>query len=150
MEKCKMPVHVKIGAQSETDTRVKVSSGQFNLIIDEPTQMGGTNLGPTPVQVMLMALAGCLSITAFQIANEMQIRINQIHIDIEGNIDACGFLGCSKEQRAGFEEIKVNILPTFIESISEELRQQWLEETERRCPVSDTISSNTVVKLQIK
>jgi len=54
---CSMPMQVKIHGKSESATRINVSAGKFNLIIDEPEQMGGSNLGPTPVQVLLMALA---------------------------------------------------------------------------------------------
>jgi len=44
----KMPqVNITVRAKSETPTRLKVQSGKFKMIIDEPEAMGGTDMGPS-------------------------------------------------------------------------------------------------------
>ena len=52
MTVCKKPsdipqVNVTVRAKSETPTRLKVQSGKFKMIIDEPEAMGGTDMGPS-------------------------------------------------------------------------------------------------------
>ena len=37
---------VVVRGQSENPTRMNLSSGKFNLVIDEPQSFGGTDAGP--------------------------------------------------------------------------------------------------------
>ena len=146
---CRMPMKVKIHGKSETATRISLSAGHFKLIIDEPKQMGGSNLGPSPVQVLLMALAGCLNVTAHEVAKQQNLGLKSLNINIEGNLDACTFMGCNDENRAGFEDIKVNMNALFEQNQSQDIIDNWLEETERRCPVTDNIKSMTNIALHL-
>jgi len=146
---CSMPMQVKIHGRSESATRLNISAGKFKLIIDEPEQMGGSNLGPTPVQVLLMALAGCLNVTAHEVAKQQNLGLKSLNIEIEGDLDACTFMGCNDENRAGFENIKVNMNAQFEKIQMQETINQWLAETERRCPVTDNIRSLTNIELQL-
>ena len=146
---CRMPMKVKIHGKSETATRISLNAGNFKLIIDEPEQMGGSNLGPSPVQVLLMALAGCLNVTAHEVAKQQNLGLESLNINIEGNLDACTFMGCSDENRAGFEDIKVNMNAVFERDQNQETIDNWLEETERRCPVTDNIKSMTNIALHL-
>ncbi len=56
-EACNMQVKVHVTGESENPTKLNLRSGRFKMVIDEPENMGGTNEGPSPVQVLLMALA---------------------------------------------------------------------------------------------
>lgn len=51
-------VSVSVHGQSETPMRMKIKSGKFEMIIDELENKGGNNMGPSPIQVLLMSLAG--------------------------------------------------------------------------------------------
>ncbi|MCK5856069.1 MAG: OsmC family protein [Bacteroidales bacterium] len=147
---CTMPMQVKIHGKSESATRINISAGKFKMIIDEPEQMGGSNLGPSPVQVLLMALAGCLNVTAHEVAKQRELGLKSLSIEIEGNLDACTFMGCNDENRAGFENISVNMNAKFEKFLMQETIDSWLEETERRCPVTDNIQSMTNIELSLK
>ncbi len=70
MEDCKREMSVIVRGESESPMRMKIKSGKFEMIIDEPEEMGGTNLGPSPIQVLLMSLAGCINITGHQVARQ--------------------------------------------------------------------------------
>jgi uncharacterized OsmC-like protein len=106
-------VDVTVRAKSETATRLKVQSGKFKMIIDEPKAMGGTNMGPSPIQVLLMALAGCLSVTGHTIAQQKSLKLNDLKIEIKGSMNPCNFMGCSFDERAGFQQINVIVKPDF-------------------------------------
>ena len=149
MDKCTMPMDVKVSGKSESATRLNVSSGNFNMIIDEPEQMGGSNLGPTPIQVLLMALAGCLNVTAHEVAKQQDIPLTSLSIEIDGNLDACTFMGCSTENRAGFDKIKVQLNAEFQIPVTQERIDKWVLDTETRCPVTDNIKSMTKISLNV-
>jgi len=135
---------VLIRARSESPTRMNLSAGKFKMIIDEPPSLGGTDAGPSPVQVLLMSLAGCLNVTGHEVAKERGLALNGMKITIEGVMNPCAFIGCSFEERAGFQMIKVTV-DADMEGASKEQIASWLEDTEKRCPVTDNIKADTTV-----
>jgi len=144
-EQVKIPVNVKIEGISETPTKINLNAGKFSLTIDEPANMGGTDEGPSPIQVLLMALAGCLNMTGHTVAKEMGLNLKRMKINIEGNMDAATFMGYANGGRAGFEHVLVNIETEFEQVVLKEKRDKWLEETESRCPVTDNIKAYTKI-----
>jgi len=144
----KRKMKVLITGESENPTRINLRAGKFTMIIDEPTSMGGTDAGPSAVQVLLLSLAGCLNVTGHEIARQKGFKLNGMKIRIEGVMNPCTFLGCSFEERAGFQEIDVKIDADF-ESVSPEAQAQWLKETEERCPVTDNIKADTTVRVTL-
>ena len=141
-------VKVLVRGQSQNATRMHVAAGKFSMLIDEPEQMGGTDAGPSPVQVLLMSLAGCLNVTGHEVAAQRGLKLDGMKIRIEGVMNPCTFLGCSFDERAGFQEIRV-IVDADIEGAGAEEINAWLVETENRCPVTDNIKaeSNLIVTL---
>ena len=135
-------VKVLIRGESENATKINLRAGKFKLIIDEPEQMGGTNDGPTPVQVLLMALAGCLNVTGHEVAKQNGLKLKGMKVKIEGVMNPCTFIGCSFEERAGFQHVKVTVTPDMEDATAEEI-DAWLQETESRCPVTDNIRADT-------
>jgi len=142
----KREVNVTVHAQSESPTRIKLKSGKFEMIIDEPKPMGGTDEGPSPIQVLLMSLAGCLNVTGHEVAKQRGLKLNGMRIKIEGNLNPCTFIGCSYEERAGFQKVIVKVNPDFDGATEEEI-DSWLKETEERCPVTDNIENATQINI---
>ena len=60
-----------------------------------------------------MSLAGCLDVTGHQIARERGVELKGMDIRIEGVMNPCTFIGCSFEERAGFQTIKVSVDADF-------------------------------------
>lgn len=139
-------VNVTVHAQSESATRMKLKSGKFELTIDEPTYMGGSDLGPSPIQVLLMSLAGCINVTGHEVAKQRGMKLNGMKIKIEGTMNPCTFIGCSYEERAGFQNINLKVTPNFDNATEEDINS-WLEETESRCPVTDNIKDSTNINI---
>ena len=142
----KREVKVTVHGESESPMRMKIKSGKFEMIIDEPEHMGGTNLGPSPIQVLLMSLAGCINITGHQVAHQRGMKLNGMKIKIDGNMNPCTFIGCSYEERAGFQNINLKVDADFENATPEEI-DSWLKETESRCPVTDNIKESTKINV---
>ena len=135
---------VLVRGKSENATRMNLTSGKFSMVIDEPPTLGGTDGGPSPVQVLLMALAGCLNVTGHEVAKQRGLKLNGMEIKIEGVMNPCTFIGCSFEERAGFQQIQVTVVADMEGATQEEI-DAWLEETENRCPVTDNIRADTTI-----
>ena len=137
---------VIIRGKSDNATKMSLTSGKFSMVIDEPTSMGGTDYGPSPVQVLLMSLAGCLNVTGHEVAKQKGLKLNGMEIKIEGVMNPCAFIGCSFEERAGFQQIKVTVEADMPGATQAEI-DAWLEETENRCPVTDNVRADTTISV---
>ncbi len=138
----------KIEAKSESATKTRVKARNFELIIDEPESLGGTDKGANPVEYLLASYAGCLSVVAHITAQEKGIILNDLQINITGNINPERFLGKSKKERAGFKKINVEI--TSNSNISEQEKDEWIREIIERCPVGDNLKNTSEVNINIK
>lgn len=101
--------------ESGTKTKVKTKNilfGQHKLVrdfeftIDEPTQFLGVNSAPNPAEYMLGGLAGCMAVTYMAGATAMDIKIDELKLEIDGKLDLKGFLGLSDQSDVGFPELK--------------------------------------------
>ena len=144
MSSGKREMKVLITGESENPTKMNLTAGKFKMIIDEPKGMGGTDEGPSPIQVLLMSLAGCLNVTGHEIARQKGLKLNGMKVTIEGVMNPCTFIGCSFEERAGFQNIKVTVRADM-PGVTEEAKEAWLKETESRCPVTDNIKADTTI-----
>jgi len=57
--------------------------GGHRLVIDEPTEAGGANQGPSPTQTLAGALAGCTAITMEMYANRKGWEIGDVKVEVE-------------------------------------------------------------------
>ncbi len=136
-----------VKAKSENPTKTVVEAGNFKIVIDEPENIGGTNHGPTPVEFVLAALAGCINVVGHMIANEMGFVLNGLSMDFEGDLNAAKFSGQQTTERAGFSEIRVKITPDTDADIN--TLNNWLQQVEERCPVGDNLKNATPVKISL-
>ncbi|MFT4612700.1 MAG: putative OsmC-like protein [Psychroserpens sp.] len=78
----------------------------FKFNIDEPSELLGVNSAPNPAEYMLGGMAGCMAVTFMAGATAMNIEINQLQLEIDGELDLQGFLGLNPDVNPGFPELK--------------------------------------------
>ena len=120
---------------------------QFDLTIDEPVELGGSDSGPNPVEVVLVALGTCQEITYAVHAAALGIAIDNLAIDVEGDLDPRGFFAVA-DVAPGFSKVRYNVR---IESPEAPERIQHLIETvNRHCPVLDILERPLPVAGQVE
>ncbi|MFB6192620.1 MAG: OsmC family protein [Candidatus Nanohaloarchaea archaeon] len=140
-------LHVEIDSEAESHTELEVSVRDHKLTVDEPENFGGKNKGPNPLEYMFTALAGCLNVTTHKVANEKDVEVKELEINVSGGVDLEGFENAESDKRPGFEGIEVDAV---IETdADEETEKAILEEAEGRCPVSDNLQHSTHLTLEI-
>ncbi|MGW5311334.1 OsmC family protein [Nocardia thailandica] len=75
---------------------------------DEPPALGGGDTAPNPVEQLLAALGNCLAVGYAANATVAGIAIEDLRIDLRGDLDLQVFLGLS-EGHAGFETITATV-----------------------------------------
>lgn len=89
--------------QVEAQSRDLPSQG-----FDEPASLGGTNTAANPVEQVLSALGACLAIGYAANASAAGIAINDLRIELEGDLDLHTFLGLT-QGHAGFSDIRARV-----------------------------------------
>ena len=56
------------------------------LKVDAKPEVGGTNKGPRPKPLMMVALAGCTAMDVISILKKMRVEIEDFNVKIEGEI----------------------------------------------------------------
>jgi uncharacterized OsmC-like protein len=74
----------------------------FDVRIDEPSELLGSDTAPNPQQLLLSALAGCLSVTLVDHGTMMGIAIDELAVDIAGELDLRGVFGLDPDTPPGF------------------------------------------------
>lgn len=132
-----------INGASINSTLYKGTSRQFNFLVDEPHVLGGQDLAANPVEYLLAGYAGCLNVVINLVAKDLGIKIYDMKININGNIDAAKFLGHSEDGRAGFQSLDVNI--DFVTNATQESVDFLLKNVKQRCPINDNLSNKTPI-----
>ena len=115
-----------------------VSVRHHTLTVDEPTGIGGSDQGPTPVELVLAALGTCQEITYRAFATALGIPLQGVSASVEGDIDFRGFFALDDTVRPGFGALRVNITLTSNASPSD--LAQLTAAVNAHCPVLDMLS----------
>ena len=138
----------KINAQSESAAKTIVKARNFEIVVDEPEALGGTDVAPNPVEYVLAAFAGCLNVMGHLVAQEMGIELKNLKIEMEGDLNPAKLFGKCDKERAGYKNIIVKLIPET--EADDSSLEKWLHEVECRCPVSDNLQNITPVTVELE
>ncbi|MBE7419513.1 MAG: OsmC family protein [Ideonella sp.] len=131
------------GAGQEDTSR----SRPFEVASDEPPVLLGGNSAPNAVELVLTALASCLSVGYAYNAAAQGIPIEALEFDLEGDIDLHGFLGLSDQVRPGFRDIRLTY--RVRSDAPREKLQALCDYVQRTSPVLDIIRNAVPVAVEL-
>lgn len=123
-----------------------VRAGRHALVADEPASVGGTELGPTPYDLLSAALATCSSMTLRMYANHKGLDLESVTVRVEHDkIHAQDCEDC--ESGAGkIDEFRRRV--ELLGDLTDEQRQRMLEIADR-CPVHRTLHGEIKVRSEL-
>ncbi|MGI6082822.1 MAG: OsmC family protein [Limnochordia bacterium] len=121
---------LRVSGKQTSGMRTDVRARQFNLVIDEPESLGGTDEGANPMEYVLAGLAGCASVMLRMIAKEQDLEYESVSLDIRGTLDLRGLEGVPGVSRH-FQTVtgKVEVVTSDADKL-----QKVAEAIEDRCP----------------
>jgi uncharacterized OsmC-like protein len=119
----------------------------YSVDVDHPTVLVGTDEGPSPVEYLLVGLAGCLSAGIGNIAAARGVTLNSVKAEVEGDIDLQGILGLSDEVRNGYEQIRINF--TIDADAPAEKVREIVEQSRARSAVFDVLTNGVPVTVDV-
>lgn len=80
----------------------------FEFDVDHPELFASEDNGATPVELVLVGLAGCLSAGIASVAQHRNIQLHSVRATLEAGMDLQGVLGIDANVRNGFDGIRVH------------------------------------------
>ncbi len=134
----------KSGFQSRAEIGDYVQAGArvqrgrtFQLSGDHPEGLLGQNTAPAAVEALIAATGACIAGGWATFGAAMNIPVEALEVDLEGDIDLQGFMGLGDGVRPGLERIRGKI---YVQSPATDQQLQQLKETaEKLSPVVDSL-----------
>jgi uncharacterized OsmC-like protein len=121
---------------------------EFSFDTDHPEIFASEDHGATPVEYLLVGLAGCLTAGVASIAQNRNIQLRSVKATLEGAMDIQGILGIDSDVRNGFGDITVSF--EIDADASREDIEALVAQSQKRSAVFDVITNPTNVAVTVK
>lgn len=133
----------RVKAAGEGAVATRITAGKHVFTVDEPAALAGDDVAASPVEYALAALLSCQVVVYRLYAQALGIRVNEIDIVAEGDLDARRLFGIEESVRAGFNAVRLEVKISGPETL---LRYQELQDVvDAHCPVLDLFQNPTPV-----
>jgi uncharacterized OsmC-like protein len=119
----------------------------FEFDVDHPECFAAEDHGATPVEYVLVALAGCITASIASVAQMREIQLRSVKATIEGDLNVLGILGADPEVRNGFESIAVHF-DIDADATAEEI-EALVAQAQKRSAAYDIVTNPTNVTVQV-
>lgn len=125
-----------------------VRAGKHDFVVDEPAALAGDDVAASPVEFALGALAACQVVVYRLYAQALGIRVDDVQIRAEGDLDARKLFGIDESVRPGFQAVRLEVTVTGPESAD---RYEALRDAvDAHCPVLDLFANATPVATTLR
>jgi putative redox protein len=131
----------RVRGAGEGSVATTITAGKHSFLVD------GDDVAASPVEFALGALISCQVVVYRLYAQALGIRVDEIEVKAEGDLDARRLFGLEESVRAGFSEVRLAITITGPET---DARYQELRvAVDAHCPVLDIFANPTPVNVSV-
>ncbi|MHA1789809.1 MAG: OsmC family protein [Candidatus Helarchaeota archaeon] len=98
--------NVIIESQEDGSFKATMGAKPFEIIIDAPENLGGKNLGPSPLFIILTAVGGCTAAVIKFWSMIMDVKIDHIKIFSRGHINLGGIFGTDDSLKSYYDNLR--------------------------------------------
>ena len=120
---------------------------EFSFDADHPELFASEDNGATPIEMVLVGLASCLTAGVAAVAQHRDIQLNSVESTLEGNMDMAGILGIDSDVRNGFDGIKIHF--DIDADASDEDIKAIVAQSQKRSAVFDVVTNPTNVTVEV-
>ena len=121
---------------------------EFHFDGDHPEQFASDDVGVTPVELVLVGLAGCLTAGVAAVAQHRDIQLRSVTATIRGDQDVRGVLGVDSDVRNGFGGITVTY--TIDADATPDEIAALVAQSQKRSAVFDILTNPTNVTVEVR
>ena len=119
----------------------------FSFNTDHPEVFASEDHGATPVEYVLVGLAGCLTAGVAAVAQNRNVQLRSVKATLKGSMDLQGILGIDSDVRNGFDGVTVNF-EVDADASDEEVRG-IVAQSQKRSAVFDIVTNPTNVTVNV-
>lgn len=119
----------------------------FTIDLDHPEVFAAKDTAPTPPEIVLSALASCLTGGLAAVAQHRGIQLHAARAIVEGDLDVQGILGMDPDIRNGFSAIRVTF--EVDADASEDDIRALVAQSQKRSAVFDILTNPTNVSVSV-
>lgn len=120
---------------------------EFSFDADHPEIFASEDHGATPVELVLVGLASCLTAGVAAVAQHRDIQLKSVKATLEGGMDIQGILGIDADVRNGFDGIKVSY-DIDADASADDIRAV-VAQSQKRSAVFDIVTNPTNVTVEV-
>jgi uncharacterized OsmC-like protein len=120
----------------------------FTYDTDHPECFASEDRGAAPVELVLGALAGCLTAGVAAVAQNRGIQLRSVTSRIEGKMNVLGILGGDPEVRNGFSDVDVQFV--IDADAPEDEIAAIVAQSQKRSAVFDILANPTNVSVTLR
>ncbi|MGQ0668443.1 MAG: OsmC family protein [Actinomycetota bacterium] len=125
---------MEITAYWEGGYRSRVPVRDFEIVVDEPSQYGGTDKGPMPTELFLSALASCFEMAVYHAFRKRQVELPDLAVRAEADYDGLRFA-----------RIRLEVLSSHPQEEIEKILEQAIS----YCYVSNTLLKQPTMEFTV-
>jgi len=119
----------------------------YSFDTDHPEVFASEDNGATPVEMVLVGLAGCLTAGIAAVAQNRNIQLRSVRATLEAGMDLQGILGMDSGVRNGFDAVNVHF--DVDADASEEDIAALVAQSQKRSAVFDIMTNPTDVTVTV-
>ena len=119
----------------------------YTFDADHPEIFASEDNGATPVEYILVGLAGCLTAGVAAVAQNREIQLRSVSATLEGDMDVSGILGIDSDIRNGFSGIRVTY-DIDADATPDEIKA-LVAQSQKRSAVFDIVTNPTNVVVSV-
>jgi uncharacterized OsmC-like protein len=119
----------------------------FTVEADHPEIFASEDNGATPPEIVLAALASCLTAGVATVATNRGVQLRSVKATVEAGMDLQGILGIDGDVRNGFDTIKVTY--DIDADASRADLAAIVAQSQRRSAVFDIVANPTTVQVDL-
>ena len=132
-----------VTAELREGTQVTLQARQFTWPGDEPPGAGGTDVGPTPYEMLLGSLAACITTTLRLYADHKRIDLTGVDVTLEfDRVHADDCVDCDQRRDGWIDRIQTEVT---VRGTFNDAQRTRLEQVAARCPVHKTLAKGVEI-----
>jgi len=124
---------IELTASWEGGYRCRVPIRDFEVLVDEPVEDGGTDAGPKPTELLLASLAACFAMAVAHAVRKGGQELPDVSVSVRGEYQGARFARLTVEARSSRPDLVRSVLDRAI----------------RTCYVSNTIRNGPEVEYRV-
>ena len=121
---------------------------EYGVEMDHPELFASEDNGATPIEIVMLGLAGCLTAGVASVATMRDIQLRSVTATLEGDMDLLGVMGIDPEVRNGFSAVRV-VFDIDADASPEDI-DAIVAQSQKRSAVYDLFVNPTNVIVEVK